>query len=179
MKKTIVKVLAIVFVVSILVSSMFVMTGAACSEYTMKINYYDNANFNESGFILISYNYNKADAKLEVSNITINGWNMIGGNVSFSKKHLADSDLKFNRSEGCFQKTLIAMTSPDNINDVAGATGGGAAGVAGYMLRSAYATVKVYTGTNRAPKKGDRVYVSVSDTYGFETTSTIASIEMN
>ncbi len=171
MKKTIVKVLAIVFVVSILVSSMFVMTGASCGgTTTMKINFYDAGNFNETGFVLIGYTYNSAKSRLEVSRITINSWNSIGDSTDYFKKHVATSDLKYNKKEKCFEKTLIAMSSSENIKD-AGETA---------FLRSCYATVKVYTGSNRAPKKGDRVYISVSDTLGgFQTTSTIASIEIN
>ena len=192
MKKTIVKVLAIVFVVSILVSSMFVMTGAACSEFTMRIDFYDAGNYGETGYALIGYTYNSAKSRLEVSTITVNSWNLRGDSTDYFKKIPGASDLKFDKKKGYFDKTLIAVNSTSHFSDVQGNAGssiidaGGSigtaagAGFAASVVRSAWASIQVYVGkTMRAPRKGDRVVISISDTQPMVIDSTISYIETN
>ena len=192
MKKTIVKVLAIVFVVSILVSSMFVMTGAACSEFTMRIDFYDAGNYGETGCALIGYTYNSAKSRLEVSSITINSCNLRGDSTDYFKKLPGASDLKFDKKKGYFEKTLIAVNSTSHFSDAQGNAGSsiidaggsiGAAAGAGFaasVVSSAWASIEVHVGkTMRAPRKGDRVVISISDTHDMEIDSTISYIVAN
>ncbi len=157
MKKTIVKVLAIVFVVSILVSSMFVMTGAACGDYTMTVK------FQNRDYAEITYDYDKANERLEVKSITIHyDYNR------YCKKHVLASNLYYDKKAGCFEKDLIALTDLNDIDYTEPSTD--------IHFTSLYATIMVYTNYNRAPKKGDRVSIQVVGADNFSDSGYISSI---
>ena len=147
MKKTIVKVLAIVFIVSILVSSMFVMTGAACnSGYRMTCSRGKNT---------FEMTYNYVNGKIEVNNIILE-YNY----DTFKKMLMGDSDLKYNRKGGYFMKSSIIVTCPQLMSHVLPEPESGSDPMPEYSnIPFTYVNVWVHTGSQRAPKVGDRVDV--------------------
>ncbi len=164
MKKTIVKVLAIVFVVSILVCSMFVMTGAACnSGYRM---------YCKDGNDTLEITYNYVNGKIEVNNIILEHKYQ-----TFKKVFMSDSDLKYN-SKGYFTKGAIAVTSSQLLTHLLPEPESGIDYDPEYSnIPLTYVNVYVYTDSQRAPKKGDRVVVLLlKDGYYEDFNFTIRSI---
>ena len=168
MKKTIVKVLAIVFVVSILVSSMFLMTGAACTDKTIVVEFNDS----RMGYcrLNMTYEYNQKDAEVKVKLVTFTIDELSGAPITYIKKHNLSSDLKYNSSKKGFYKTKITLKAmyPDNSSAYE------------YLIdNSAGMSVTIKTNANREPKAGDQIRIELfdmSDGMGFVKDTTIDKI---